>query len=230
MKILAIETSTMLGGVAVADDRNGLVAETRLNVKTTHSEKLMTAVHNTLQQAETGMREIDAFAIAIGPGSFTGLRIGLGTVKGLSYSTGKPVVAVPTLDAFAWNFPFSMYPVCLMLDARKKEVYTALFQWRMHGFEKIMEETSIRPAELLKELRGSIIFAGEGALLYEDLILNAMGERAVMSPEDKMVPSPSNVAMLGLSKAIKGEYADVSATVPLYIRKSEAEVKWLERR
>ena len=122
MKILAIETSTMLGGVAIADDSAGLIAEVRLNVKSTHSERLMMEIDHVLKQSFLKMSDIDVFAIAVGPGSFTGLRIGLSTVKGLSYATGKPIVSVPTLEAFAWNFPYCRYPVCTLLDARKKEV------------------------------------------------------------------------------------------------------------
>lgn len=230
MKILAIETSTMLGGVAVVDELKGLIAETRLNVKSTHSERLMTAIDTTLIQSDLRLNDIDAFAIAIGPGSFTGLRIGLSTVKGLSYATGKPMVTVPTLEAFAWNFPFSMYPVCLMLDARKKEVYTAVFQWEDRGFRKIIDEVSIKPSILMQELKGNVIFAGEGALLYKDQIMDIMKGRALVAPPDKMVPSPANVAMLGLSKVVSSEYAGVSEAVPFYIRKSEAEVKWSEKK
>ena len=128
MKILAIDTSTMLGGIAIMDDLT-LIAETRLNVKSTHSERLMTEIEHCLKQSSLKISDIDVFAVAIGPGSFTGLRIGLSAVKGLSYATGKPIVSVPTLDALALNFPYSRYPVCTMLDARKKEVYAALFKW-----------------------------------------------------------------------------------------------------
>jgi tRNA threonylcarbamoyladenosine biosynthesis protein TsaB len=225
MKILAIETSTMLGGIAIVDENSGLIAETRLNVKTTHSERLMTAVQNTLSQSEISLDDIDAFAIATGPGSFTGLRIGLSTVKGLSYATAKPLVTVPTLEAFAWNFPFSMYPVCLMLDARKKEVYSAVFKWNNGGFIRILKEISMKPADLLTELKGNVIFAGEGVLIYKDQIITILKERAIIASTEKMVPSPANVAMLGLLKAIKGDYTDAAEAVPLYIRKSEAELK-----
>lgn len=229
MKILAIETSTMLGGVAIIDEKIGLIAEIRLNVKTTHSERLMTAVHQALTQSELVLDDIDAFAAASGPGSFTGLRIGLSTVKGLSYATGKPMVVVPTLDAFAWNFPYSMYPVCLMLDARRSEVYAAVFKWGPTGFERIMEDVSIKPADLLSVLEGNVLFAGEGVRIYMDEITGVMKERAVIAPDYKMVPSPSNVAWLGLVKALRGEYIEASDAVPYYIRKSEAEVKWLKK-
>jgi tRNA threonylcarbamoyladenosine biosynthesis protein TsaB len=229
MKILSLETSTMLGGVAILDETEGLIAETRLNVKTTHSERLLTAVNNTLTQSEMTLDDIDVFAVAIGPGSFTGLRIGLSTVKGLSYATGKAVVTIPTLDAFAWNFPCSMYPVCLMLDARKGEVYTAVYKWEDNVFRTVMECVSVRPETVLEQLPGKILFAGEGANLYRGKILDIMKERAVFAAFDKMVPSPATVATLGIARATRGEYALLSKTVPFYVRKSEAEVKWSEK-
>jgi len=229
MKILSIETSTMLGGVAIIDETAGLIAETRLNVKTTHSERLMTAVNNTLIQSEMDLDEIDVFGVAIGPGSFTGLRIGLSTVKGLSYATGKPVVTVPTLDAFAWNFPCSAYPVCLMLDARKGEVYAAVYRWDENTFSTVIECVSVKPEALLEKLQGKVLFAGEGVLLYREKILSIVNDRAIFAAMDKMVPSPANVAMLGMAKAVRGEFTGISQAVPFYIRRSEAEVKWSEK-
>lgn len=219
----------MLGGVAVVDRQKGLIAETRLNVKTTHSERLMTAIDNLLKQSELDLGDIEAFAVAIGPGSFTGLRIGLSTAKGLSYATGKKIVTVPTLEAFAWNFPYSIYPVCLMLDARKTEVYAAVFKWEERGFRRLVPETSIKPEDLLRELEGNVLFAGEGVTLYGSKITDIMKERALIAPPQTMVPSPANVAMIGLEKAEREEFADPFAQVPFYIRKAEAEVKWSEK-
>ncbi len=225
MKILAIETSTMLGGVAVMDETAGLIIETRLNVKTAHSERLMTEVDHALKQAGLAIPDIDVFGVAIGPGSFTGLRIGLSTVKGFSYATGKPVVSVPSLEAFAWNFPYSKYPVCTMFDARKNEVYAAIFQWRDAGFERMMEEVSVRPADLVRSLEGKVIFAGEGALIYRETIAGIAGENALFPSPHSMVPSPANVAYLGLRKASGGVFSEPVSLVPCYIRKSEAEIK-----
>lgn len=215
----------MLGGVAVLDGVGGLIAEIRLNVKTTHSERLMTAISQVLAQAGLDLAEIDVFAVASGPGSFTGLRIGMSTVKGLSYSTGRPMVTVPTLEAFAWNFPFSMHPVCLMLDARRGEVYSALFRWKDDCYVREIEETSIHPEKMLARLDGDVLFAGEGVTLYMDIIREKLGQRAWVAPPDKMVPAPSAIAMLGLRKALAGELTDPMDAVPFYIRRSEAEVK-----
>ncbi len=225
MKILAVETSTMLGGVAVMGETEGLIAEVRLNVKSTHSERLMAEVDHVLKRASMAISEIDVFGVAIGPGSFTGLRIGLSTVKGLSYATGKPVVSVPSLEALAWNFPYSAYPVCTMFDARKKEVYAAVFRWRDNGFERVMAETSVRPHDLLKTLVGPAIFAGEGAWLYRDTIIEVAGENALFPEQHFMVPSPSNVARIGLTKALEGNFSEAIGLVPMYIRRSEAEIK-----
>lgn len=208
------------------DDSDGLLAEVRLNVKSTHSEKLMTAVESALRQAGIGIDDIDVFCAATGPGSFTGLRIGLSTVKGFSFATGKPVVSVPTLEALAWNFPYSPHPVCTMFDARKSEVYAALFKWDHHGFEKTVSEVSVDPVDIVKTFEGPIIYAGEGALLYRETIIAIAGKNALFAPPQHMSPSPANVAYLGLKKAVNGDFSAPLNLVPLYIRRSEAEVKY----
>ncbi len=157
MKVLAIDTSTMLGGIAIVDDQFGLVIEIRLNVKSTHSEKLMTSIDYALQQSRYKVSDMDCFAVAIGPGSFTGLRIGLSTVKGFSYATGKPIVSVSTLEALAYNFPFCQYPVCTMLDARKKEVYAALFEWEKDSFIRLIDEASIEMSKLIENINETLM-------------------------------------------------------------------------
>jgi len=235
MKILAIDTSTMLGGVAIMDDSIGLVAEMRLNVKSTHSERLMISIDSLLKQSGYAIADMDCFAVAIGPGSFTGLRIGLSTVKGFSYATGNPIVSVPTLEALANNFPFCQYPVCTLLDARKKEVYAAMFKWKDDGFVRLIDELSIKISDLLERIEAkgkqqgfshtNIIFTGDGALLYKDKIINHMGEEAIFAPSEKMVPSPANVALIGIKKALNAEFSEPINLVPFYIRKSEAELK-----
>ncbi len=230
MRILAIDTSTMLGGIAVMDE-SLLIAESRLNVKSTHSERLMTEIEHCLKQSGIKISDIDVFAVATGPGSFTGLRIGLSTVKGFSYATGKQIVSVPTLEALAWNFPYSRYPVCTMLDARKKEVYAALFKWEGENFTRLINETSAKPEEFARNALSvthdeRFILAGEGVALYRDKIIEAMGEKAIFASPEKTVPSPANVAVLGLKKAKAGEFSEPISLIPMYIRKSEAEVKW----
>lgn len=232
MKILAIETSTLLGGIAILNDESGLIAEVRLNVKSTHSERLMSEIGHIMDKTGLELKVIDVFAVSIGPGSFTGLRIGLSTVKGFAYATGKPIVAVPTLEALAWNFPFCKHPVCTLLDARKKEVYAAVFAWKEQRFERIFSEGAVDVTSFLGYLneqerirKDGVLFAGEGAILYQEFILKSMGPKALFPPPDKMVPSAANVAKLGIEMAARGECADPIRLVPLYLRKSEAELK-----
>jgi len=234
MKVLAVETSTLLGGVAICDDKAGLIAEVRLNVKSTHSERLMTGIDYVLKQSSLTIHDMDVFAVATGPGSFTGLRIGLSTVKGFSFATGKPVVSVPTLEALAWNVAYCRHPVCTVLDARKKEVYAAVFQWEEKGFARVIDEISVNVGRLMEKITsaltdglngGEILFIGEGAVIYRDEIAGIMRGQAIFAPPGKMVPSPANVAYLGLKKALSGEYSEPASLIPFYIRRSEAELQ-----
>ena len=232
MRILAVETSTLLGGIAIIHDAAGLVAEARLNIEATHSERLMTVIDHLLERTSLRLNDLDAFAVSIGPGSFTGLRIGLSTVKGFSYAMGKPLVAVPSLEALAWNLPFSRHPVCTIIDARKKEVYAALFLWEGERFKRMMDEMPLGVERLMEWLELNealigkhIVFAGEWALLHRETIVERLGEKALFPPSDKMIPSPASVAWLGLQKAVKREFAEPVSLVPIYLRKSEAELR-----
>lgn len=224
MKLLAIETSTTLGGVAILND-DRLIVESRINVKVTHSERLMSEIDHSLKQAGMKIDDIDVFGISIGPGSFTGLRIGLSTIKGLSYATGRKIVSVPTLEAFAWNIPFSRYQVCPLLDARKKEVYAGIFKWNGNSFERIINEQTIKVKDLVSLITEPTIFLGEGAIIYSVDMQIALGNFFITARPQHMVPSPSNVALLGMKKARSEEFEDPVSLVPMYMRKSEAEIK-----
>lgn len=228
MKVLAIETSTLLGGVAIVDSEKGLLAEIRLNVKSTHSERLMSAIDCLLGYSGMQLQDMNAIAAAVGPGSFTGLRIGLSTAKGIVYASGAHFLAVPTFDAFVRHFMYSALPVCLMLDARKGEVYASLSKWEQTAFKNIDTMTTA-PEALLDKLSGEHVFAGEGALLHEKLIRERLKDRAIFAPDDKMIPAASHVAMVALEKARLGQFDDARSAQPLYIRRSEAEEKWEER-
>ncbi len=222
MKVLGIDTSTMLGGIALLDEQM-LIAETRLNVKVSHSERLMSEVALCLERTGLTLHDIDVFALAIGPGSFTGLRVGVSTVKGLAYATGKPVTAVSTLEAFAWNAAFCRHPVCPLLDARKKEVYGAVYRWTDTGFEPLIPEGAYPVRALVQKLDEPTLFLGEGAVLYRSDIVDAAGERAIFGTPEMMAPSPAHVAQLGLSNARNGIFIDPAHLVPSYCRRSEAE-------
>ncbi|RJQ54854.1 MAG: tRNA (adenosine(37)-N6)-threonylcarbamoyltransferase complex dimerization subunit type 1 TsaB [Nitrospiraceae bacterium] len=226
MKILAVETATIAGSVAILDDADGLVGEVRVDVKIAHAERLMPSIEWLLRSAGISINDIDAFAVSIGPGSFTGLRIGLSTVKGFSYAAGKPVVSVPTLDAFARALPFCSYVICPMLDARRDEVYAALYRWEGGACRKILPETVISPAELLRQINGPVVFTGDGVKIYSGLIQKIAGDRAVFAPASRMSPSASTVGEIALEKLKQGIVEDPAGLAPFYIRRSEAEIRW----
>jgi tRNA threonylcarbamoyladenosine biosynthesis protein TsaB len=225
MKILAVETATMLGGIAIMDGMT-LKAESRINVKVTHSERMMKEIDRTLKAAGMQIEDIDAFGISIGPGSFTGLRVGLSTIKGLVYATGKKFISVPTLEAFAWNSPFTNLQVCPMLDARRKEVYAAVFRWDEDDFVKVVDHQALKVSNLLTMIDAPTLFLGEGALLNRELIERELGDSAYFGTPPQMVPSPANVALLCMRKSEKGEFDDALKAVPAYHRRSEAEIKF----
>ncbi len=229
MYILGIETSTKTGSVAVATEQS-IVAQYSLNIEATHSERLMSTVDRVLTDTGIGIADVDAFAVAIGPGSFTGLRIGVATVKGLVLATGKPVAAVPTLRALAALVPFAAHPVCPILDARKNEVYAALY--RVEGAEpvQLMPDAAMPIRELASRFPGKAVFIGEAASLYRDEIEARFGDRALFGPLTASVPSAASVAELGLSMIRKGLLADAGTLTPLYIRRPEAEVAWEKRK
>jgi tRNA threonylcarbamoyladenosine biosynthesis protein TsaB len=225
MKLLAVETATMMGGIAIMED-DRLVAETRLNIRVTHSERLLRGIDEALSGASMNIADIDVFGISIGPGSFTGLRVGLSTIKGLVYATGKKLVTAPTLEAMAWNLPFSDCDICPMLDARRKELYAAVFRWNGAGFDRVVTEGAFSALQLLGMINSKTIFIGEGALLYRDIISGTLGASSLFGAPQHMVPSPANIAYLCMNKARNGEFSDAVTVAPAYHRRSEAEIKF----
>src|SRR5262245_28797949 len=127
MRLLALESATLAGGAALLDG-DVIVGEHRSNIALTHSERLMVAVDRLLQDCGWSMSDLDGLAVSVGPGSFTGLRVGIATVKGLALAMSLPVAPVPTLDALASALPFADVPVCPVLDARKGEVYLSCYR------------------------------------------------------------------------------------------------------
>ena len=226
MKILAIETATVAGSVAVVDDNKGLIGEIKVDVKIAHSERLMSSVEWLLRASCISIEEIDALAVSIGPGSFTGLRIGLSTAKGLSYATNKPIVPVPTIDAFAASLPFCSHLICPMLDARKNEVYAGLYKWEGTLFRKLLPATAINPGELLEQIRGPVVLMGDATVTYKQHITHILKTNAIFAPPSKMSPSASTVAEMAIEKINQGIITDPISLTPFYIRKSEAEIRW----
>lgn len=228
MKVLALETATLAGSVALVDEVCGLIGEVRVNVAVAHSERLMPSIMWLLDSSGISIRDIDAMGVSIGPGSFTGLRIGLSTAKGFAFSLNRPIVPVPTLEAFARTLPFSGHLLCPMLDARKGEVYAGLYRWEGGRCAVVAPERAVSPADLLEGISETVVFMGEGAVLYRNEITAAMNRRALFAPPSNMSPSASAVGELAIERLREGFSADPAGLTPRYIRKSEAEVRWKE--
>lgn len=224
MLVLGVETSTMQGGVALVGD-HGLVSEYILNVEATHSERLLPTIDRMLRDAGVGTEDLGGIAVSIGPGSFTGLRIGLSTAKGLAHATGLPVVSVPTLEALAWALPAARWQVCPVLDARKQEVYAALFQHEPGGLHRLMEDAALDPEDLCGRIRKPTLFLGDGVEVYVELFRRLLGDRLLLPPLAHRGARPACVAELGRGRLLRGERDVVESLVPRYLRPSEAELR-----
>jgi len=226
MLVLGIETSTKQGGAALLSEE-GLLGEAFLDIAITHSERLFPLIDHLLASAGQSLGEVDGIAVAIGPGSFTGLRIGLGTAKGLALATGRPLVGIPTLEAMAWNLPFCRHPICPILDARKKEIYCALFRFEAEHLRRLMEDVALTPQALAERIEEPTVFLGDGVKVYGDLLAGRLKEKVLFPPLARRVGSAALVAELGLKRLLNGEQDDPTGLVPRYIRPSEAELRHL---
>lgn len=232
MLILAIDSATPSAGVALLDNEK-LFYEEISNFKKTHSQNLMPMVDRALKTGDFSINDISAIAVTVGPGSFTGLRIGMGTVKGLSLAADKPVVAISTLETIAYNLSGTSSLVAVLLDARKQEVYTAFYD--VSGFFPIAlsEELAISPEEfvdLAYELKvkhnyEKIILLGDGYYPYADFFTNSLGNTLAKAPSHLMLPRPTALGNLAIEKIRNNEYSDIFSLSPVYLRLSEAEYR-----
>lgn len=225
MRILAVDTATPTGGIALL--RGGtLVAEVQLTSKETHAKRLMSAIDSTLRMAGIGLAECDGLAVTTGPGSFTGLRIGISAVKGLGFAAGKPVTGVSTLDVLAHQFPWFPDLICPMLDARKEEVYTAIYKCHRNAdWQKVVSDCAVNPKQWLSQIEDPCLFVGNGAVMYRNMIEETLGPRARFVPPHLNTLRASVVAYIGMKQLERGEIVDVALLAPNYIRKSDAEMK-----
>lgn len=224
MRILGIDTSTMVGSIAVTDGYQ-LLSEYILRVDETHSSRLVPAIDQVLRDAGLQIGDMDGLAVSQGPGSFTGLRIGMATMKGLALALGKPLAGVPTLDALAWSVPLVSIRVCPMIDARMGEVYAAVYNFRDGSLHRTSDYMVSTVQNLLSDFKGRTLFFGTGASLYRSLILETLGDDAVFLPFDCEAPRASVVAFLAHRRLERDESVDLDGLEPIYVRRSEAERK-----
>ncbi len=215
----------MAATAALTDDTR-MLAQTVVNHNKTHSQKMMPQIADMLKNADIDISEIDVFAAAVGPGSFTGVRIGVATVKGMAQAVGKPCVGVSTLAALANNVCCFDGIISPILDARRGQVYNALFTGGAHGTERLSPDRALVLDELLEEIRADgrpAVFVGDGVFVYKNEIAAVLGERAVFAPKFLSMNLAGSVGELAYSAALRGELVSYNELMPQYIRLSQAE-------
>ncbi|MEQ9619749.1 MAG: tRNA (adenosine(37)-N6)-threonylcarbamoyltransferase complex dimerization subunit type 1 TsaB [Deltaproteobacteria bacterium] len=226
MRILAIETSTYSGSIAVSNGEE-ILGEFYFNMGPSHSEKLVPSIDWLLSGLKMAKSELDGVAVSLGPGSFTALRVGISTAKGIAYSLGIPVTGASSLEILAMNLPFSRYQICSLIDARKGEYFAALFRSDDGRIERIAEDRAYSPMGLTEIIKEKTIFIGEGALLYKDFLEdNQVGGRelADFCPPYLNYPRASSLALHGSGRLEEGLTEDLFGLAPHYLRKSDAEL------
>jgi tRNA threonylcarbamoyladenosine biosynthesis protein TsaB len=225
-----MDTATMVSSVAVADNKR-LLAELIVENKLTHSETLLPHVEQALDMAGTGKEALEAVAVSIGPGSFTGLRIGLAAAKAIAYGLSIPIIGIPTMEGLAWHYPVPGIRVAGFIDAQKGNVYTAHYQWNGTDFDEVRPIEVLSLEEAIKVcggLSGTVVAVGD-MVAKKMTKLESLPENLIIPPKHTMMPRGANIAMAGLKKLAAGQVGSVMDMEPIYIRKSEAEVLWEKR-
>ena len=217
MKILALDTSGNVASAAIIDEGK-LICESILNHKKTHSEKIMPMIDALLSDSETDISEIDLFAAAIGPGSFTGLRIGVATAKALAHATGKGVLGICTLEGLAYNLFGADGLVCTIMDARRDQVYKEHIAPRALAID-----------ECISELEGEkrVYFLGDAVPLFREKIKEELKDAAIFAPAAALMQRASSVASAAYQR--REQALSYSELLPFYIRKSQAEREYEEK-
>lgn len=227
MRILAIDTSSQVASAAILED-DKLLGEITINHPKTHSQKLMPIIQSLCESLGLKIKDMDMIAVSGGPGSFTGVRIGLSAAKALAHPFDLPVVMISSLKGLAYNLPGYEGIICPILDARRGEVYTAAYRWQSDTLITMIDDQPMLLDELLERFKEGhaqrIVFLGDAAEKFKDQIHSVLGARAVIAPPSHSMQKASSIAMAALrNRESAVRYDEVKAN---YLRRSEAEVTW----
>ena len=199
MNILAVDSSALTATVAVLKDGE-IKGEMSFTTSLTHSETIMPMIDEVLLKSDLTINDIDLFACSEGPGSFTGLRIGIGTIKGLGYGLGKKVCGVSTLEALAYNITYTDYLISPIMDARRGQVYNALYKYKNGVLVTAAEPRALSVEELCEQISEKVIFVGDGVKVYKDKIVSLIGENALFAHPQHCLERAASVAYAALNK------------------------------
>lgn len=227
MKLLGVETATSWQSVAILED-DRVLAKHDQDAGGAHGTLLLPAIDRLLTQTGLRLTDLDGLACSIGPGSFTGIRVGVATCLGLRAASDLPLTLIPTLEALAWNVQPAALPVCPVLTSRKGELYWAIFRWTKGGrWDRVLAEHVGTPGALAQSLTENTLLFGEGWSSMEPQIRAALSPTITVTagPGDVSKPSATHVALLGMQRLRRGEIAG-DQVAPLYVQRAEAELKY----
>ena len=218
MKVLGIETSGNIGGVAVCENKHLILAKD-FGGGMQHGKELIPTIRTTLHEIGWKPQDIDLIAVNVGPGSYTGLRVGVACAKTLAYALNKPVVDVTIFDIIAENYPMGSIPICPIIDARRNHVYACIYT--MEGFQRkrLTEFLVIQPEKLLSILPRPVIIFGDGVVPYREIFQQ---KDIIIDEEIHAVPSAKYVALLGERTYESGHRCEINKLLPLYLRRADA--------
>lgn len=220
MKIIGLDTTSQSGSVSLINE-NKVLGECLFNVGPRHSENIVSSLEWLLETLNMSKKEIHAVAVSVGPGSFTSVRVGVTIAKSLAYSLKARIVGVSSLEVLAMNIARTDFNICPLLDAKREEVYSAVYKYNENKLMSVREEKVEPISSLLGDIDGPVIFLGDGAEKYKDELLKI--NNCLIASESFGILHSSNCALLGSAKIISGEADDAIELVPNYLRKTDVE-------
>lgn len=237
MKILAIDSSGLVASVAILID-DCLAAEYTTNFKKTHSQTLLPMLDEIVKMTGIELKDMDAIAVAAGPGSFTGLRIGSATVKGLGLALNKPIIEVPTVDALAYNLYDTKGIICPIMDARRNQVYTGIYSFQGQELEVISNQKATEIDKVIEEIKKlqkaspeytKVVFLGDGVEIHQSRLIESFGDDVSFAPAHLSKQRSGAVAVLGAKYYKEGRMVNARDHEPVYLRLSQAERELKEK-
>lgn len=226
MLILAIDTATKIGSVALYEDKTGIIGEINLYVKVNHSNVIMKAVDSLFDLSGYTIKDVDKIAVTTGPGSFTGIRIGVAIAKGLAYSLKKPIIGINELDVLAETVEEREGLIVPLIDARKERVYYSQYKYENRKLVRKEEYKDGELRDILEKLKGEkVVFIGDGAIVNQELIKEIMGEDNIVFSKINSIPRAAMAAQM----ALHHEDDNIYTLEPFYLNKSQAEREKEER-
>ena len=231
MKILALDSSGLVASVAILEDDN-LIAEYTVNYKKTHSQTLLPMLDEIVRMTDTDLSSVDVIAVAKGPGSFTGLRIGSATVKGLGLALDKPIVGIPTVEGLAMNLYDTDAVICPLMDARRNQVYTGIYKFQNHVLQVVKDQIPLGIEEIIDALNAigqPVIFLGDGVPVYRDVIEQRMEVAYSFAPAHMNKQRAGAIGTRAFEYYQQGRYTNAAEFEPDYLRLSQAERERMEK-